>query len=108
MRLLHAPKSLLMAALLFSTSVIAETIWIDVRSPGEYQADHIPGDLNIPHTLLPVKITDVASNKSTEIRLYCRSGNRAGIAKSALEQLGYTRVSNTGSINETRALRGLN
>ena len=48
-----------------------------------------------------------AYGKDDEINLYCRSGNRAGKAKSALERAGYTNVENKGSLAEAREARSL-
>jgi phage shock protein E len=43
-------------------------------------------------------------DKNTEIRVYCRSGRRAGIALAALEEMGYTNATNVGGINDAREL----
>jgi phage shock protein E len=46
-------------------------------------------------------------DKTTEIHLYCRSGGRAGRAMNALEDAGYTNVSNAGGIEDAREARAL-
>ncbi|MRI32373.1 MerR family transcriptional regulator [Endozoicomonas sp. OPT23] len=90
---------------LFSITAFAKTIWIDVRSAEENKIDSISGDLNIPHTDVARKIVGVTLDRNADIRLYCRSGRRSGIAKQALESLGYKNVTNSGSISHTRAMR---
>ena len=68
---------------------------LDVRE------DHERAEFNIGGTHLPlgkiqsVQIEDIDDwNKEDEIVIYCRSGNRSGIATHVLEMLGYTNVKN--------------
>jgi len=98
-----------LALLIFVCPILvqAETIWIDVRSPAEYKVNHIKGDLLIPHSEILGEVSELFPNYETEIHLYCRSGNRAGIAKSVLNKAGYKNVFNEGSIEDARKARGL-
>jgi phage shock protein E len=89
------------------TLVQAEAVWIDVRSPTEYKIDHIKGDRLIPHSEILKEVSELFPNHETEIHLYCRSGNRAGIAKSVLNKAGYKNIFNEGSIEDARKIRGL-
>jgi len=72
---------------------------IDVRTKQELESGMIPGALHhdIIDTMKGV-FPDV--NKDEEIVLYCESGNRAMMAKNLMEGVGFTRVSNGGSIDE--------
>lgn len=79
-----------------------QTVWIDVRSLDEYNADHIENTEHIPHTEIAAQISDLDLDRSTPIKLFCRSGVRAGIALTALEDLGYTNVENVGGIADAR------
>ena len=83
------------------------TVWIDVRSPAEHRDDSIEGDPLIVHSEILGEVTVLYPDKDTEIKLYCRSGRRAEQAKIALEQAGYTNVSNAGGIEDARKLRQL-
>jgi phage shock protein E len=65
---------------------------LDVRTPEEYAAGHIPGALNIPHTELASRLGELSAGKSEEIVVHCASGKRAGIAERVLLDAGYTRV----------------
>jgi phage shock protein E len=94
-------------ALTLSTLSWADPVWIDVRSVEEYKTDHIDGDLNIPHSEIKVEELAAKYGKDAEIMLYCRSGNRAGQAKAALEAAGFSKVTNAGSIGDARKLRSL-
>ena len=80
----------------------AEIIWIDVRSPEEFAEDHLAAAINIPHNEIGNRITAVTTDKQAEIRLYCRSGGRAGMAKQTLEALGYTQVVNDKHLKGAR------
>ena len=75
-------------SLSFSTcSLFApQTVWIDVRTPEEYQQDHIADTPNLPHTIIATQIADL----------------RAGLALAELESLGYTNVENVGGIADAR------
>lgn len=77
-------------------------LWIDVRTPEEYVTGHLQGALNIPHNVIGERISEVTSGKNQSIKLYCRSGKRAGIAKATLEALGYTNVVNEGGYEKIK------
>lgn len=63
---------------------------IDVREPGEYAQEHIPGA-----TLVSLSNFDsrkVPQDEDTKVILYCRSGNRSTMAAQKLFEAGFTRV----------------
>ena len=94
----------LMLVALAACQLTPQTVWIDVRTVEEYQQDHIDDTANIPHLEITDRIDSLNLRKSTPIKLYCRSGVRAGLALTALEELGYTNVENVGGIADARAL----
>jgi phage shock protein E len=96
-----------LVALCFSSGLYAEEVWIDVRSAFEHKIDSIEGDTRIAHDEIVQEVSAQFPDKDTEIRLYCRSGGRAGKAMAALEAAGYKDVKNLGSIDKARAERGL-
>lgn len=61
-----------------------EAMVIDVRPPGEYQAGHIAGAVNIPLESLPQRLQDLPPTQ--EIVAYCR-GPYCMLAFEAVEQL---------------------
>jgi len=63
---------------------------LDVRSPEEYAAGHVPGAVNIPYDQVASRLAEVPKDK--DVVLYCKSGRRAGIAAEALANQGYTRL----------------
>ena len=87
-----------------SPQTAQETVWIDVRTVEEYQQDHIANTENIPHLEIVTRIADLGLDKSTPIKVFCRSGVRAGLALTALQELGYTNVENVGGIADARQI----
>lgn len=65
---------------------------LDVRTPAEYAAGHIPGAINIAHDQLAARMLELPAAKSAEIVVHCQAGGRAAKAEAALEQAGYTNV----------------
>jgi phage shock protein E len=98
---------LLIGLLMFNSLAFANPVWIDVRTVEEKQANGIDGDVLIPFNEIVPKVTELHPDKSTEIYLYCRTGNRSGLATQALTKAGYTHVINAGSIEDARSKRGL-
>lgn len=99
---LTAAAGLLLSSVV-SGSVLAEAIWIDVRSSEEFNSGHLNGAIHIVHSEIADKIAAVTQDKNAEIQLYCRSGRRSGLAEAALKQLGYTNVHNAGAYDELAA-----
>ncbi|MFP4006883.1 MAG: rhodanese-like domain-containing protein [Spirulinaceae cyanobacterium] len=63
---------------------------IDVREPGEYAGEHIPGAKLVPLSKFDAKKIPNRSNK--QVVLYCRSGNRSAQAAQKLFASGYSEV----------------
>lgn len=102
-------KSIVLSVLVLCNFAMAQTkpVWIDVRTTEEYSTNHIDGDANIPLATIDTEKLAAQYGKDAEIMLYCRSGNRAGQAKTLLEQAGFTHITNAGGIDDVRKLREL-
>lgn len=61
-------------------------VWIDVRLPAEYQAQHIKKSVNIPLPLLRNKLEKL--DRARGYLIYCDSGRRSSIATYLLSQHG--------------------
>lgn len=81
-----------------------QAVWIDVRTQAEYDSGHLQPALNIPHDTIEEGVAPLALAPDTPVYLYCGSGRRAGLAKERLEALGFTRVTNAGSLESAREL----
>lgn len=60
---------------------------IDVRKPGEFQAEHVEGALNIPLDYLNTHLAEIP--KEGEVYLHCAGGYRSMIAASILKARGW-------------------
>jgi rhodanese-related sulfurtransferase len=67
---------------------------VDVRSPGEYQAGHVEGALNLPLNDLPRLAGEHLPDKAQPLVLYCQSGMRSESAMQYLQSCGYTQLVN--------------
>jgi rhodanese-related sulfurtransferase len=48
---------------------------VDCREVYEYRAGHVPGAINIPLSLIPVRLHELPSD--AELTIICQSGNRS-------------------------------
>ncbi len=69
---------------------------IDVRSPAEFASGHIDGAVNVPVGALK---DDQLGAKDQPLIVYCASGTRSAMARSALKSRGYTQVFNLGAMS---------
>lgn len=65
---------------------------IDVRTPAEFEAVHIPGAYNVPLDTLKEHREEIAGHLDEDVVLVCRSGQRATQAKDALTTAGLPNV----------------
>lgn len=71
---------------------------IDVRTPAEYAEGHLTNAKLIPLQELEARLAEI--DKGQPVLLYCRSGNRSGIALKILNDKGYTQAKHmSGGIN---------
>jgi rhodanese-related sulfurtransferase len=62
---------------------------IDVRTPGEYRAGHVPGAINIPLQEFEQRFGELSAYQDKEVVLYCESGMRASHGARWLESKGF-------------------
>lgn len=81
---------------------------IDVRTPVEFEAGHIPGAVNLPLDELQGSLDELGGVlHDHDVVLVCRSGRRAGQAQEALRQVGLDHSSVlTGGILAWEAIGG--
>lgn len=75
----------------------SDYVIVDVRTPEEFNASHIPNAINIPVETIEDKPQEL-SDVNQLILIYCRSGNRSNQAANKLAQLGYTNLYDFGGI----------
>ena len=66
---------------------------VDVRTPGEFSAAHIPGSHNVPLDLVREHRDELTARHEDPVVLVCASGNRADQARALLESAGWNRIS---------------
>ena len=76
------------------------TYLVDVRTEGEYKAGAIPSAINIPFDVIADNLP--TEDRSARIIVYCRSGNRSGVAADTLDDLGFTNVLDFGGVSNWR------
>ena len=82
---------------------------VDVRTPQEFQIEHLDNALNYPLSEI-AEIAEIAEHfanvdKSKSIVVYCRSGARSGRAHDYLISQGFTNVHNAGGLEEVQQAR---
>ena len=75
-----------------------DVVVLDVRTPEEYAAGHIPGRMLIPDAELVEKAEEFLPDKDAEILVYCRSGRRSAASAELLAERGYLSVWDFGGI----------
>lgn len=63
---------------------------VDVREPGEFAGEHIPGATLVP--LSRFDLRNIPQDGNTQLVLYCRSGNRSQVAAQKLLEAGFESV----------------
>jgi len=69
---------------------------VDVRTPEEFAAGSVPGAINIPSSLVPLRLAEIPKDKP--VIVFCQSGSRSGLTKQFLVREGYTNCVNGGAM----------
>lgn len=77
-----------------SADVLAEpgVTVIDVRTPQEYAEGHLEGAINLDVQSATFDDDVAALTKDGSYLVYCRTGNRSGVATDRMAELGFTTV----------------
>ena len=65
---------------------------LDVRTPAEFEAEHIEGAYNVPLDTLAEHGPEIRASVTDPVVLICRSGQRARKAEQALKEAGMTNL----------------
>ncbi|MGZ8538494.1 MAG: rhodanese-like domain-containing protein [Flavisolibacter sp.] len=72
---------------------------IDCREPHEYAEFNLGGKLVPVGKIQTMQVEELEDLKDEEVIIYCRSGNRSGMACMALDQMGFKNTVNvTGGV----------
>lgn len=77
-------------------NMIEENVYelIDVRTPEEFMAGHIKDAANIDYYHDDFQSDIAKLDKNKKYLLYCRSGNRSGMAMDMMKMMGFEEVYN--------------
>lgn len=86
--------------LIMSNQILANDLWIDVRTAEEFHSGHVQGAAHMPFEEIAARISEVTTDKDATLRLYCRTGRRSGIALETLQAMGFHNATNEGGYEE--------
>jgi phage shock protein E len=74
---------------------------IDVRRPEEFEEGHLEGAILVEVTApdFQERFEALGLDPEAPVHLYCRSGNRSGIAARILRDMGYRQAVNVGGFD---------
>jgi phage shock protein E len=78
-------------------------VFVDVRTRSEFESGHIAGAKNIPLDELMSRLDELEGINGPLV-LYCRSGNRSGMALNMLREAGWENLYNGGGVDDMRYL----
>ena len=87
-----APGTISAAALAQQIEAGTAPLVLDVRTPAEFDAGHVPGAVNVPYDELATRLGELPADRATPIVVYCRTGRRALVAESILIEAGFSAV----------------
>ena len=74
---------------------------LDVRKSSEFEKDHIPGAINISHTLLRSRLKEL--DREVTWYVVCESGDRSARSASFLNAMGWSVINLSGGMQALRA-----
>jgi len=78
-------------------------VMLDIRTPGEFAAGHVPGALNVPLDEIRGRLAEVP--KDGPLAVYCGVGLRAYLACRILDQEGFETANLSGGLRTWRQFR---
>lgn len=84
-----------------------DTVIIDVRTPSEFAGGHLEGAVNIDVQAPDFDAQISALDPDGTYYVYCRSGNRSGQAIDRMVALGFTDLTNGGSVESASSATGI-
>ena len=78
----------------FAARLAEGAVVLDVRESREYRPGHVPGAVNIPLSVLPVRLPEVP--KGRPVYVICQSGGRSAQATELMRAVGIDATSIAG------------
>lgn len=70
----------------------SDLVVLDVRTPEEFAAGHVPGARNVSHDQIAARLAELSGLKDRQVVLYCRSGRRSALAGDVLQRAGFSKL----------------
>ena len=80
---------------------------IDVRTPAEFAAGHLEGAISLDVQSADFEALVSQLDPAATYFVYCRSGNRSGQAIDRMTALGFTDLTNGGSVESASRASGI-
>ena len=90
-----------------SVDVTDDTVIVDVRTPEEFAEGHLVGAENIDVSADDFDEQVAQLDTDAPVVVYCRTGNRSAEAVERMEGLGFTDLTDLGSLEEASDATGL-
>ena len=78
-----------------------ELLLLDVREVSEFATGHVPGAVNMPMALVPLRVSEI--NKKSLIAVICESGGRSSQTAQWLANYGFNAASIMGGTGYWRS-----
>ena len=82
--------------------VLAKMVILDVRTPQEFQADHVESAINIDVRSPDFRPNVMKLNRDDEYFIYCGTGKRATVAEGIMRELQFKHVTNLMSLENAK------
>jgi len=79
-------------------------VFLDVRTPQEFQQEHIPEAINIDVLNSNFKTEVAKLNHDDNYKVYCRTGRRSGQAIAIMKDLKFKHLENIGGLEDAKKL----
>lgn len=84
-----------------------DVVIIDVRTPAEFASGHLQGAVNFDVQSPDFEAQIAQLDPEGSYYVYCRSGNRSGQAIDRMSSLGFTDLTNGGSVESASGATGI-
>ena len=88
-------------------AVASGAVLLDVRTPAEFASGHLEGAINIDVQSPDFDQQVAQLDPSATYLVYCRSGNRSGAAIDRMQGLGFSDLTNLGSVADASSATGV-
>ena len=90
-----------------ATSIAADSVIVDVRTPAEFAEGHLAGAVNLDVQSATFAQDIALLPTDGAYVVYCRSGNRSAQAAAQMQSAGFTNVMDAGSLQDAAQTTGL-